>query len=217
MMRSLPEKKLSPEIGIKHIAFVGSMPTPFDLPKEERPTFVLVGRSNVGKSSLINMLMQRKGLAKISSTPGKTRMINYFLVDKSWYVVDLPGYGWAQVSQTLRKKWALDLRRYLQHVPQLVHLFLLIDGRHPPQKIDMDFIRELYVMRLPFTILFTKKDLVNKGVAQRHRVLFKETLAGMGLPMPPCLATSSRKKEGRQTLLQQMHEHLKDFRAGFYA
>ena len=163
---------------------------------QDRPSFALIGRSNVGKSSLINCLLGRKSLARTSGTPGKTQRIHYFLINEAWYLVDLPGYGWASVSQTKRAEWVRRIRRYLTRVP-LKRLFLLLDGRHPQQPIDMQFLSWLVTTSIPYALVLTKADQCKKAALDRHVALLKALFEEADLPMPPLFITHSRGKAPR--------------------
>src|SRR3954463_12359421 len=137
-------------------------------PKDFLPEYAFIGRSNVGKSSLINMLTNHEKLAKTSGTPGKTQLINHFVINKDWYIVDLPGYGFAKVSISQRKKWEKMIEDYLRKRENLVNVFVLIDGRHAPQKIDLDFVNKLGSWEVPFSIVFTKADKETQLVVSRN-------------------------------------------------
>lgn len=141
------------------------------LPAQSLPEYAFIGRTNVGKSSLINMLTGQKKLAKISSKPGKTITINHFLINENWYLVDLPGYGFAKRSRTNREKWVAMLQEYLEKRVNLVYLFVLIDSRIPPQTIDLEFINDLGEIGLPFVVVFTKTDKLSKGMVDRKSVV----------------------------------------------
>jgi GTP-binding protein len=171
-----------------------------ECPQDQKPEFAFIGRSNVGKSSLINALVNRKELAKTSSKPGKTKLINHFLIDEFWYLVDLPGYGYASVSKTERKSWIVMTERYLQERENLVCLFVLVDSRIPPQKIDLDFLNKLGEWGVPFQIVFTKSDKVKK--TQRMGVLknMQTQLAKTWSSMPDIHFTSSQSKIGLQQI-----------------
>ena len=145
---------------IKKAEFVISSPSVIQCPKDTKPEYAFIGRSNVGKSSLINMLCQRKGLAKTSATPGKTQLINYFIVNNNWYLVDLPGYGYARLSKTMRNKLEQMISSYILQRKQLVNVFVLIDIRHEQQQIDREFVDWLGMSGIPFCIVFTKADKI---------------------------------------------------------
>ena len=148
--------------------FVTSSANISQCPKEELPEFAFIGRSNVGKSSLINMLTDRKALAKVSSKPGKTQLINHFIINESWYLVDLPGYGWAKVAKTEKAKWGVMIHDYLLERQNLVNLFVLVDSRLEPQKIDIEFINWLGEKQIPFAIVFTKTDKQSKNKTESN-------------------------------------------------
>src|SRR5690606_37787693 len=150
---------------IKSATYVKSSPDLASCPPANLPEYAFIGRSNVGKSSLINMRCNNSKLAKTSATPGKTKLINHFLVNGNWYLVDLPGYGFAKVSQTDRKKWEKMIENYLRKRPNLVLIFILVDSRHSPQKIDLDFVNKLGEWGIPFAIVFTQTDKVTQRIA----------------------------------------------------
>ncbi|MFM7645915.1 MAG: ribosome biogenesis GTP-binding protein YihA/YsxC [Sphingomonadales bacterium] len=175
-------------------------------PLPDRPEYAFIGRSNVGKSSLINMLTAQQRLAKTSATPGKTQLINHFEVvgtdKKKWYLVDLPGYGYAAtVSQKARNNWGNMIESYIRKRENLVSLFVLIDSRHSPQAIDLDFIRQLGEWQVPFSIVFTKTDKNKPGATIRNVETFKKAMLQEWQTLPPLFLTSSEKKEGREELL----------------
>lgn len=167
-----------------------------ECPTDSKPEFAFIGRSNVGKSSLINALTNHKELAKTSSKPGKTKLINHFLINQSWYLVDLPGYGYASVSKKERKDWAEMSEVYLRNRENLICLFVLIDSRIPPQKIDLEFINQLGEWQVPFTLVFTKSDKVKKS--QRLGVLknLQQQLIKNWEVMPDIYFTSSQTNYG---------------------
>jgi GTP-binding protein len=185
-------------------------------PKADRPEFAFLGRSNVGKSSLINMVVDQHNLAKTSGTPGKTQLINHFQVkakmknDKvlEWYLVDLPGYGFAKVSQAQRKNWEKMIKDYIQKRETLANLFLLIDARHEPQAIDIDFVNKLGEYRIPFSIVFTKADKETQKVVSNHVNAFMEKLKANWDELPPHFVTSAVKKTGRTKLLEYIEDVL---------
>ena len=171
-------------------------------PKDNKHEYAFIGRSNVGKSSLINMLCNHKGLAKTSATPGKTLLINHFIINKEWYLVDLPGYGYAKRSKTVQQKLEHMISSYILQREQLVNLFVLIDIRHDPQKIDMDFITWLGQSGIPFSIIFTKADKIgNEQKARKAAKKYMETLKETWEELPPYFVTSSDKRIGREEVL----------------
>ena len=178
-------------------------------PKADRPEFAFIGRSNVGKSSLINMVVNHHNLAKTSGTPGKTQLINHFSVkalmgnDKpmEWYLVDLPGYGFAKVSQNQRKSWEKMIKDYIQKRETLANLFILIDARHEPQEIDINFVNKLGEWGVPFAIVFTKADKETQKVVANHVNSFMEILEKTWEELPPHFVTSAVKKTGRGKML----------------
>jgi GTP-binding protein len=178
-------------------------------PKADRPEFAFIGRSNVGKSSLINMVVNHHNLAKTSGTPGKTQLINHFTVkalmanDKpmEWYLVDLPGYGFAKVSQNQRKSWEKMIKDYIQKRETLANLFILIDARHEPQEIDINFVNKLGEWGVPFAIVFTKADKETQKVVANHVNSFMEILEKTWEELPPHFVTSAVKKTGRGKML----------------
>ncbi|HEU4575996.1 MAG TPA: ribosome biogenesis GTP-binding protein YihA/YsxC [Chitinophagaceae bacterium] len=174
-------------------------------PKANKPEYAFIGRSNVGKSSLINMLCNRSKLAKISATPGKTRLINHFEIvsddKRAWYLVDLPGYGYAKVAQKQRKGWSKMIEDYIRKRENLVTLFVLIDSRHAPQDIDLSFVNQLGEWQIPFVLVFTKSDK-NKDQQTHNQVqAFLTAMKESWAEIPPYFITSAVKKEGRNELL----------------
>ncbi len=195
---------------ITQVAFAGSSVAPPGRAHQESPACALIGRSNVGKSSLINLLLERKGLARTSSTPGKTRWINRFLVNNAWYLVDLPGYGWARVSKTQRDRFQAVIAQYLRNTRQLRQVLLLIDGRLPPQAVDVRFAQWLVRQELPFTVVFTKADGCKPRHLAAHVEAFRQELGRMVHPLPPYFITSARKRRGAEAL----RSHLARFLGG---
>lgn len=171
------------------------------IPKDDLKDIAFIGRSNVGKSSLINMLTGRSGLAKVSGTPGKTRLINHFRINNSWYLVDLPGYGYARTSKSMRDDFAKIITDYVLRCEKMHYLFVLVDIRLEPQKIDLRFIEMLGENGIPFGIIFTKADKLSKTQAQRSMQRFSEVLTEQWEELPPMLVSSSEKGEGRQEIL----------------
>jgi GTP-binding protein len=171
-------------------------------PEPTMPEFAFIGRSNVGKSSLINMLVGRKEMARTSSKPGKTQTINHYLINKAWYLVDLPGYGYAGVSRTEREGWGKMIENYFRKRENLYCTFILIDSRLTPQKKDLEFIQWMGELELPMALVFTKADKPKQGELIKSQKKFKETLLQSWEELPPFFITSSEKKAGRDELLQ---------------
>ena len=191
---------------IKKSEFVISAPTVSKCPKDDKPEYAFIGRSNVGKSSLINMLCNHKGLAKTSATPGKTLLINHFIINNEWYLVDLPGYGFAKRSKTVQQKLGQMIASYILQRKQLINVFVLIDIRHEQQKIDREFIDWLGESNVPFTIVFTKADKLGPGKAKQNAQKWLEQLKDRWETLPPYYITSSEKKLGREELLAYIDE-----------
>ena len=186
---------------IKDAHFVSSN-TKFDkLPKDNIPEYAFIGRSNVGKSSLINALVQRRGLAKTSSTPGKTIAINHFMINNSWYLVDLPGYGYAQRSKKMREEWRVTLANYISRRRNLLYTFVLVDSRIEPQNSDIGFMEWLGENQVPFCIVFTKADKLINSELNRNVEDFKNRLMEDWEELPPLFVTSSESKLGREEIL----------------
>lgn len=171
------------------------------VPKDELRDIAFIGRSNVGKSSLINMLTQHGGLAKVSGTPGKTRLINHFVINNSWYLVDLPGYGYAKASKSTVEEFAKIITDYILKCEKLHYLFVLVDSRLEPQKIDLRFIRMLGSNAIPFGIIFTKADKLSKTQLQKSVERYSKTLSEEWEELPPMLVSSSEKGTGREQIL----------------
>ena len=186
---------------IKTAEFVISAPTFTMCPDDNKPEYAFIGRSNVGKSSLINMLCRNKKLAKTSATPGKTLLINHFIINKEWYLVDLPGYGYAKRSKTEIAKLDQMIRGYILQRQQLVNVFVLVDVRLEPQNIDIEFINWLGQSSIPFTIVFTKADKLPVTRVQSNVAAYKRKLSETWEEMPPMFSTSSEKRDGRDELL----------------
>ena len=170
-------------------------------PSDGLPEFAFIGRSNVGKSSLINMLTDSPSLAKVSSTPGKTRLVNHFLVNGSWYLVDLPGYGYARVSKSQRGEFSKLITDYVLRREQMVFLFVLLDSRHEPQKIDLRFIEMLGRAGVPFGLVFTKTDKLSADRLASNVARYRRVLLESWEELPPVFLTSSEKKRGRAEIL----------------
>lgn len=196
---------------IKSALFLRSVTKHQDCPQPDKPEFAFVGRSNVGKSSLINYLTGYTKLAKTSSTPGKTQTINHFVINENWYLVDLPGYGYAKVSQDMRKKWVAMLQNYLQERENLVNTFILIDSRLEPQKIDIEFVNWMGLQNLPFAIVFTKSDKLSVSKVASNVGNFKNELLKFWDELPPIFVTSAEKKLGKEDVLNFISENMPFF------
>lgn len=192
--------------------FVCSYPKEAMCPKDGVPEFAFIGRSNVGKSSLINMLTGRKGLAKVSGTPGKTRLLNYFLINKKWYLVDLPGYGYARLSKSEQQALAAMIRDYFEHRPSLALAFVLIDSNIEPSKTDLAFVDQLGTMGVPFVLAFTKTDRMKPGALERNVDQFLKAMSETWETLPPYVLTSSEYRTGRVEILEHIRDALKAVR-----
>lgn len=188
-------------MNISKARFVTSSPSVDKCPKTTMHEYAFIGRSNVGKSSLINMLTGNRSLAMTSATPGKTMLINHFLIDDAWYIVDLPGYGYARRSKDDRRRLEAMIKNYILKRPQMTCLFLLIDGRHLPQDIDLDFMNWLGENGVPFAIVFTKLDKMTSNAAKTVTAKYLETLREYWEELPPIFRTSSVDRRGRIELL----------------
>ena len=200
-------------MNINKSEYVVSNPDYSKCPQTNQPEFAFIGRSNVGKSSLINMLTNHRGLAKTSQTPGKTLLINHFRINDSWWIVDLPGYGFANVGKAGTEKLKRLINGYILHRQEMTCLFVLIDSRHAPMKVDLDFITMLGENGIPFAIVFTKLDKISNRQWQMNFKAYKERLSEDWEELPPMFATSSSKGIGREEVLdfiEQTIEHLKD-------
>ena len=191
---------------IREVEFIGSFEHEHQCPTDGLPEYAFIGRSNVGKSSLINALTGRKDIARISSTPGKTQTINYYLINKSWYIVDLPGYGYAKISKTARKKWRGMIERYLDIRRTLQCVFTLIDSRIPLQKIDLEFLNWLGEHRIPFVIAYTKIDKVKKTMRAANIQAIQEGLLDSWEFLPKQFTTSANTGEGSEDILSFIEE-----------
>lgn len=206
---------------IKNAQYIVSSPHFQKCPSPDLPEYAFIGRSNVGKSSLINLITNRQNLAKTSATPGKTQMINHFLITSTeklnkqneWYLVDLPGYGYAKKAKTDRKTWSKMIEDYLLNRKNLLHLFVLIDSRHKPQKIDVEFVQQMYNWQIPFTLIYTKSDKEKPAVVERNVAAFLDILKSTRQFLPQVIVTSSTKKTGQEqllALLEQLNNSVND-------
>lgn len=200
----LAEKTMSTELQIA-ARFVCSSPQWDKCPAPDHPEVAFIGRSNVGKSSLINMLTGQNGLAKVSSTPGKTQLINHFIINDAWYLVDLPGYGFAQVPKPIRAQFEGMIRNYILNRENLYCLFILLDARHEPLRNDLEFIHWAGENGVPLALVFTKNDKI--GTQKRSAILnaYKSTLAESWEELPPIFYTSALRNEGRTEMLDFIH------------
>ena len=197
---------------ITEATFVKSSPNHRLCPDARLPEFAFIGRSNVGKSSLINMLTGKKGLAKTSGTPGKTTLINHFLINNSWYLVDLPGYGFAKTSKKNREAWEKMIFQYFANRENLLNTFILIDSRHKPLANDLDLIEWFGANELPFVLLFTKSDKPNRKDLSRNLKTYKETLLHWWEEVPMSVVTSANSNLGREEVLNLLNQFLKSVR-----
>lgn len=207
---------------IHKAAYVISSPKLEDCPKADRPEYAFIGRSNVGKSSLINLLTGMKQLAKISATPGKTQLINHFDIQSKaslngkmdqWYLVDLPGYGFAKVSASQRKNWEKMIEGYIRGRDSLLNLFVLVDARHTPQEIDLKFVNRLGEWNIPFAIVFTKSDKETQKVVSANVKAFGDALKKWWVELPPIFVTSAQKRTGGKYILDMIQEMNKSYKA----
>lgn len=188
---------------IKSAEFIVSNSNVAHCPKDRLPEYAFIGRSNVGKSSLINMLTGRRNLAKTSGKPGKTQLINHFLINKNWYLVDLPGYGYARVSKQAKKEFQKFITNYFEQREQLISAFVLVDCRHEPQPIDLDFMQYLGEKQIPFSIIFTKADKLKPKALERNIELYKKILLeGLWEEMPNYFISSSSQKTGKDEIIE---------------
>jgi GTP-binding protein len=191
---------------IKEAKFLMSNTRVEQCPAPDKPEYAFIGRSNVGKSSLINMLTETKGLAKTSASPGKTQLINHFLINDTWYLVDLPGYGYAKVSKNSRDDWRKMINYYFQKRENLACVFVLIDARHDPMKQDLDFINHLGQLGIPFVLVFTKADKQPQRKTTLTLDAYKRTLLETWDELPHIFVTSSEKRTGREEVLNFIDE-----------
>jgi GTP-binding protein len=199
-------------MNIKSATFVVSNSDHKLCPTDGKPEFAFIGRSNVGKSSLINMLTNQKKLAKTSSTPGKTQLINHFEINKDWYLVDLPGYGFAKASKVARLKWEKFISEYLTQRQPLMNIFVLIDSRLEPQQIDIEFMNWCGEKGLPFSMVFTKIDKLSSSALQKNLAAYKKEMLKFWDDLPPVFTTSSESKFGQEKLLNYIDEILKSLK-----
>lgn len=206
---------------IKKAQYLISSPSYEKCPPPDLPEYAFIGRSNVGKSSLINMLTNNDKLAKTSNSPGKTQMINHFEIisvekpgdakETKWFLVDLPGYGFAKISQSSRRKWEQMIENYLRKRENLVNVFVLIDSRHSPQKLDLEFIQNLELWQLSYTLIFTKADKEKQAVVSKNVKSFLEALRNTQQFLPQHFVSSSAKKMGKDKILKLIEEKNTDF------
>ncbi len=206
---------------IKKAKYLISNPSFEKCPVPEMPEYAFIGRSNVGKSSLINMLCHNDKLAKTSNSPGKTQMINHFEItsvsksgdvdERKWYLVDLPGYGFAKISQNSRRRWQQMIENYIRKRDNLVNVFVLIDARHTPQKLDLGFIKDLGLWQIPYTLIFTKADKAKQAVIGKNVKLFLESLLKIQQFLPQHFVTSTVKNMGRDKILNWIQEMNNDW------
>ncbi len=198
---------------IQSATFVKSSPNFQQCPVMDRPEYAFIGRSNVGKSSLINALVNNKKLAKISGTPGKTQLINHFSINGKWYLVDLPGYGYAKISKVMRAKWERMIMDYLFKRLNLMNTFILVDSRHSPQKNDLELFERYGANNLPFTIVFTKIDKLNRNQWEKNIAGYKKVLLTQWEELPPIILSSAVEKTGLDEILQSIESSMGLFNA----
>lgn len=199
---------------IHSASFIGSSTSIDQCPEPVKPEFAFIGRSNVGKSSLINMLTGYSKLAKTSGNPGKTRTINHFLINEDWFLVDLPGYGYAKVSSGMRDKWIKSAEQYILKRETLACLFVLLDSRHEPQKSDMAFMEFLGINQVPFARVFTKADKISGNALEKTIHNHNTALLKVWETLPPAFISSAVKRTGREEILASIEEILKNFSNG---
>ena len=210
------QQRIHPVMKVRSAEFIMSNSNVMKAPKDRIPEYAFIGRSNVGKSSLINMLMERKDLAKISGKPGKTQLINHFKINEEWFLVDLPGYGYAKVSKKKRTIFQFFIENYFKEREQLVCTFVLIDSRHDPQKIDLEFMKFLGENQIPFCIVFTKADKLGSSKLNKQITSYKKKLLNTWETIPTSFITSSSNGLGRKEFLDFIdnvnHDVVKDFK-----
>lgn len=195
---------------IRKAKFICSSERNSQMPKDSLPEFAFIGRSNVGKSSLVNMLCGNSSLAKVSSTPGKTKLVNHFLINDEWYLVDLPGYGYARTSKGVQRGFSKLITSYVSKRETLHCLFVLVDSRLEPQKIDMEFLTSLGEAGIPFAIILTKCDKQSKSLTARSVSAFEKALGEMWDPLPPMFLSSSEKGTGRDEIIGYIEQIIKN-------
>lgn len=193
---------------IKSVNFLKSSQKIEQCPETDKPEIAFIGRSNVGKSSLTNALTGRKKLAKVSATPGKTQLINHFEINENWLLVDLPGYGWAKVSKSKKSEWEKNINDYLVDRSNLIELFVLIDIRHEPQKIDINFIEWLYEIEIPFSLIFTKADKISKNKVASNSSKYMKIIKKIFNHKPTYIVTSAEEKTGTEEVLEYINSLL---------
>lgn len=191
---------------VKKAVFVKSAEKIIDCPKPDKPEYAFIGRSNVGKSSLINMLVSKPNLARVSANPGKTITINHYIINDNWFLVDLPGYGYARRSKTMRGEWEHSLEEYLKERENLQCLFVLIDSRIDPQDSDLEFLNFLGNLEVPFAIVFTKIDKLNQSMRAKNYTAFTNEVLKNWEVLPPVFQTSAVEKKGRDKILKYIEE-----------
>jgi len=190
------------DMKVNYAEYIGSFPKESKCPKANKPEYAFIGRSNVGKSSLINMLTMRQALARVSKTPGKTQSLNFYLINNSWYIVDLPGYGYAKISKKKRGEWEKMIEGYLLHRQTLMSAIVLIDANIEPQLIDIEFINWMGKMQIPFVLVFTKADRLKKNSLNSNIQRFKNEMLKYWNEMPPYFVSSSNDDTGREELYE---------------
>lgn len=191
---------------IKEAVFVISNTDYKNCPNDNKPEFAFIGRSNVGKSSLINMLVDNKKLAKTSGRPGKTQLINHFEINKEWYLVDLPGYGYAKASKTAREKWEKFIAEYLTRREPLLNVFVLLDSRLDPQQIDLEFMNWCGEKQIPFSMVFTKIDKLSSSALAKNLAKYKKEMLKYWDALPPVFTTSSESAHGKEKILNYIEQ-----------
>lgn len=193
---------------IKSAVFHISAPALEGAPDWERPEFAFIGRSNVGKSSMINMLTNKAALAKVSATPGKTQLLNFFVINETWCLVDLPGYGYAKIAKSEKINFNESVGDYIERRPNLRRVFVLIDSRLPPQRLDVDFIAWLVGRGVPFSLVFTKADKQSPAKTRKNAEIFVSSVAELVTTAPPLILSSSKNGSGRQEILRAIEQSL---------